>query len=81
MLAFRKSHEWEYEEEVRILNINKSGFFHFDKPCLTEVNYGLKTKDSDIEEINRLITINSYNVKKYKMKINPSTYNVIRTDY
>lgn len=48
---FTKSHIWEYEEEVRAVYSNQNGLIKFEKPCLREICFGLRTTESHRNEL------------------------------
>ena len=87
---FGKSDVWGYEKEIRTFisknnlarNIESLAYEYrpFPKEALVEMHYGLRTSQSDIVEIERLIQENGYNniLKRYKIEKIKGTYNIER---
>jgi hypothetical protein len=74
---FTKSFRWEYEREVRIVNLQRSGLVGFDKRWLTEVYFGVATPPGDVEEIKKLLKASSYEIEKAgHMGINTDTFDL-----
>ena len=74
---FTKSKVWEYEQEVRAVFTNRSGLIPFEKNCLKEIYFGLKTSDEE-----KSILLNKLHSLEYKMSkvgvmtMNPSTFDL-----
>lgn len=74
-----KSHIWSYEEEVRIIHMEKNGPVSFNKCCLKEVYFGLKTSADDEKKIRDMLSSYNYtNFDAYKMAVNPQSYDIVR---
>ena len=81
---YYKSHIWEYENEVRAICPSISRFcdnnlrlIKFPQEDLKEIYFGLKTSESEVQEIEQLLLEKGYkikNIKREKMLINPATY-------
>lgn len=81
---FYKSHIWEYEKEVRAIcpSIsnkcdNAQRLIKFPKADLKEIYFGLKTSETEVREMEQLLSELEYdlgNIKREKMSINPLTY-------
>ena len=48
-----KSSQWEYENEIRIYK-NNSGLHQIDKKAITEIYFGIKTSEVDIDKIKNI---------------------------
>jgi len=73
---FTKSHVWSYEEEVR-LYLNFNGFVRFEKPCLKEIHFGVKTPEEKIRKIKQLIIDKGFQVNRItKMSIDNKTFDL-----
>jgi hypothetical protein len=73
---FTKSHVWSYEEEVRIY-LKRNGFVNFNKKCLKEIHFGVRTPKEYIEKIKKLLKKNGYSVNKLtKMSVDTKTFDL-----
>lgn len=61
-LFTRKSTDWRYEEEVRIVLINKSNILKFNKKFLTGVIFGCRIDKIEKESILNIINDMKYNI-------------------
>lgn len=64
-----KADVWAYEEEIRIVKVNKNGLYKFNKNALVEITFGHKTIDSEIERIKSLAYSNGYQHLKFKKSV------------
>lgn len=58
-----KSNNWNYEQEIRVLKIQKKGLIQFNKNALVEIIFGCKTPKIEIEEIISRSKKNDFNIK------------------
>ena len=54
-LFFRKSIDWKYEKEYRLLRSGKPSLIKYNSASLKSVIFGAKTKDEDIEAIRMIL--------------------------
>lgn len=59
-----KSKVWEYENEVRMIDISYNGIFPFHKSNLCEIYFGVATPSEEIEAIKALIKQKGYPITK-----------------
>jgi hypothetical protein len=70
-----KSKIWEYEEEVRMIDITHNGIFPFAKFCLCEIYFGMATPQEEIEALKSIIKQKGYPVSRAgKMFINKDDF-------
>lgn len=62
-LFSRKSNDWKYEEEVRIILINKNEIQKFKENFLTGVTFGCRIDSKEKEEILKIINDLNYNIR------------------
>ena len=60
-----KSYDWKYEQEVRAINL-QAGAFQIPKKWLTGIIYGCRTKEKDIQKINKTVLEYNYDIKLYR---------------
>lgn len=78
---FTKSNNWSYEKEVRAISFEQNGLVTFNKEMLTEVYYGIKTTNENIEKIEKYLRDNRYiTQKKGKMTLGSDSYNLSITN-
>lgn len=61
-----KAKDWAYEEEYRMIDIEKSGNKNFNKSSLASIIFGVKTNKCEIEAIKELCAQNGLNHVKFK---------------
>ena len=61
-LILSKSNDWKYEQELRVIKVNKTGLFEFEKDSLVEIIFGCKCLEEDIEKIKKIVKQKNYNV-------------------
>ena len=70
-----KSKDWEYENEVRRINIKHNGVIPFDTTNLCEIYFGVATPQTEIDIIKEIIKGKGYNIDKAgKMVINKTDF-------
>ncbi|GAB3223631.1 DUF2971 domain-containing protein [Hymenobacter seoulensis] len=62
-LFTRKSSDWHYEEEVRIIMLDPEAFHVFDNQFLTGIIFGCRTPKSEKEEILQLLKKHGYQIE------------------
>jgi hypothetical protein len=62
--VYTKSSVWSYEEEVRAFYSDRNGFVKFDKTCLKEVHFGLRTTKQQREDFIFKLIESKYSIKK-----------------
>jgi len=62
-LFTRKSPDWRYEEEVRVIIMDDNGLQKFNKQFLTGIIVGCRTPDSDVEKMLKTIKEGHYSIK------------------
>lgn len=78
MLMLHKSNHWEYEQEVRIIK-KKKGLYPFNPESLIGIYFGVRTPDSQIETIKKLVKerVKYNHTKFYKGKLDQTDYKLI----
>ena len=61
-MVLTKSKIWEYENEIRVIKLNKTGYINFKKGALEEIVFGCNTTDQEINEIKNLALKHDYNI-------------------
>ena len=71
----RKSPEWKYEEEYRIIKTNHQGLWEIKPDCLVEIIFGCRTSDEDKNEIRELAAASGFkNVKFSEARMKRDSY-------
>jgi len=74
---YTKSSVWAYEEEVRAVYLDKNGLVPFDKNCLQEVYFGLRTSEEQRKFVIKKLRYLDYKINKVAfMSMNPSTFDL-----
>lgn len=74
---FTKSHVWEYEDEVRAFFSDRNGLIPFEKRCLREVYFGVRTNKEQKEAILAALRNNGYqDVKVSSLVISENTFDL-----
>lgn len=72
-VCLRKAKIWEYEQEVRVIQMQPEGIYPFNPEQLTGVYFGIKIDPSDKKEISNLIELKNMDrkikIKKHDMEI------------
>lgn len=58
--------DWEYEEEIRIIDFYENGAKKFNKHALKTIYFGYKAQEIDIKHIIQLCQINGFSHVKFK---------------
>jgi Protein of unknown function (DUF2971) len=61
---YSKSKIWEYEDEVRAVYTNQNGLIPFDKNCLKEVFFGLRTEENNRTQFIAMLNDLGYSLDK-----------------
>lgn len=56
----RKSPDWEYEDEYRIIKTDHQGLWKIKQECLVEIIFGCRTSDEDKESIKSLASSSGF---------------------
>ncbi len=77
-----KGVDWEYEDEVRILNIeNRAGIYKYKRDLLSSVILGVRISPDDEREIRKLVeTVNSehgLSIAAYKAEVSRNKYKLV----
>lgn len=68
-----KSKAWEYEQEVRVIKMNKSGIYPFEKSQLRSIRFGLNIDPLVRKQIIQLVTMikheHKINIRLFDVKI------------
>jgi len=79
--VFTKSEKWKYEQEVRFVNFQHHGFGQFDKGSLVEIYFGLSIQESEIKEIQQILSVKKYHRhRQYQMERIPLTFDLDRRE-
>ena len=79
---FTKSNIWSYEEEVRAVYNKKNGILKFEKSCLQEIHFGLRTTEKQRNEFKSMLSSLKYNIQKMTlMKMDTKTFDLKATTY
>lgn len=71
----RKSPEWKYEEEYRIIKPNHQGLWEIKSDCLVEIIFGCRTSEKDKNEIKKLAASSGFvNVKFSEARMKRDSY-------
>ncbi len=76
-----KSKVWEYEQEVRVLEMYKNGYLPFDKIELVELYFGASTSKQNIDIINEIIKNRDYHLAKVGKMIVSKTKFELEVEY
>ncbi|HEX9658982.1 MAG TPA: DUF2971 domain-containing protein, partial [Rhodothermales bacterium] len=73
---FRKSPEWQYEEEWRIVKFGgrAAGAYKYPPEALTALILGCEMKPPEVDEILRLLDSEGSRPKVFQAKANPRNY-------
>ncbi len=73
-----KSHHWAYENEFRAVTMNDTEIIKFPQEWLTEIIFGCRVSEKNIEKIVRLVRnkLKYKTIKIKKVKINPETFSL-----
>lgn len=72
-----KAATWEYEKEVRVINMIQSGIIPFEVVQLKELYFGVSTTEQAIEEILDAVKLKGYTLQKIaKMTIDRNTFDL-----
>lgn len=63
----RKSPEWKYEDEYRIIKTDYQGLWEIKPHCLERIIWGCRTSDADKESIKRLATFSGFMNAKFSV--------------
>lgn len=55
-----KSIDWQYEKEIRIIDMNKNGNRVFNRKVVKSIIFGCKTSEDDIREVIKLCNTNGF---------------------
>ncbi len=58
--------DWEYEQEIRIIDFDKYGHRKFNKNLLKTIYFGLKASKENIQHIIKLCQVNGFSHVKFK---------------
>jgi hypothetical protein len=64
---YTKSKIWSYEEEVRAVYLDKNGLVPFERECLKEVHFGMRTTADQREEVIALLQQHGYAVQRFSV--------------
>lgn len=78
---YTKSLAWAYEEEIRATHIKYNGLVNFPSEALTEIYYGLRTSQSDIQEIETILQSKGYNAQRFKMERVKTTFDLVANPF
>lgn len=71
----RKSPEWKYEDEYRIIKTDYQGLWEIKPECLVEIIFGCRTCEEDKNEIKKLAALSGFtNVRFAEAKIKGDSY-------
>ena len=71
----RKSPDWKYEDEYRIIKTDHQGLWEIKPDCLVEIIFGCRTSEEDIKEIKKLAASSGFtNVKFSEAKMKRDSY-------
>jgi len=74
-LLFHKSKDWEYEKEIRIVDMKYNGPKKVKKDALAKIIFGCRTSDSDIIDIEKACKNHKFNnVRFYKAEKDKQKY-------
>ena len=62
-IILTKSSDWKYENEIRVMKLNKIGLVPFKKECLEEIIFGYRTEQKDIDSIMELSKSRGFNIE------------------
>jgi hypothetical protein len=71
---FKKSKDWEKEEEVRYVNPNGPGYITYPSDALKSIHFGCRTTDEDIETVIKILKDKKQEVKYYKARKDNNYY-------
>jgi hypothetical protein len=71
----RKSPDWRYEDEYRIIKTDHQGLWEIKPDCLVEIIFGCRTSEEDKNEIKNLATASGFtNVKFSEARMKRDSY-------
>lgn len=71
----RKSPDWSYEDEYRIIKTDHQGLWEIKPDCLVEIIFGCRTSEEDKNEIKNLATASGFtNVKFSEARMKRDSY-------
>ena len=71
----RKSPEWKYEDEYRIIKTDYQGLWEIKTDCLVEIIFGCRTSEEDKKEIKKLAISSGFtNVKFSEARMKKDSY-------
>lgn len=71
----RKSPDWEYEDEYRIIKTDYQGLWEIKPECLAEIIWGCRISEEDKNEIRELAAASGFkNVKFSEARMNKNSY-------
>ncbi len=79
--------DWEYEQEIRIIDFDKYGYRKFNKNLLKTIYFGLKSSTENMKHVIQLCQLNGFShVKFKKAKLIPGKfaldfYEINKNDY
>ncbi len=74
-LLRRKSPDWEYEEEFRIIKTDHQGLWKIKPECLVEIIFGCRTSEEDKNEIKELAAASGFkNVRFAEARMKRDSY-------
>jgi len=65
-LFLTKYTDWEYEEEIRVIDYNKNGIRKFNKKALKTIYFGYRADETNIKKIIKLCQLNGFSHVKFK---------------
>lgn len=74
----RKSPEWKYEDEYRIIKTDYQGLWEIKPDCLVEIIFGCRTSEEDKKEIRKLAASSGFtNVKYSEARMKEDSYGLV----
>ena len=71
----RKSPDWEYEDEYRIIKTDHQGLWEIKQNCLVGIIFGCRTSEEDKESIKRLASTSGFtNIIYFEAKMKKGSY-------
>lgn len=71
----RKSPEWKYEDEYRIIKTDYQGLWEIKSDCLAEIIFGCRTSEEEKNEIRKLVEFSGFtNVKFSEARMKRDSY-------
>ncbi|MCP3670910.1 MAG: DUF2971 domain-containing protein [Gammaproteobacteria bacterium] len=70
-----KASAWDYEQEIRIIREHE-GVFPIPKECLKQICFGLRTPESDINLVRRIVDSSGYSVEYCKISNSTTDFGI-----